>query len=95
MYRIKPSVALLLISAVIGLALAIVAIVLQDGWARGYASSGFLLLTAGLAALFGIIGFVAIALNRVSTGLAIIGSAVILPVTYLLVVFFVRSVNGE
>lgn len=95
MCRINSFVAPVLISAVLGVSLAILAIVLQEGWTRGYANITFLFFCAGLAVLCGIVGFVVLALNRVQIGLGLIVSAVIFPTSYLLVLFVVGSVNGE
>lgn len=95
MSRINSFLAPILISAVLGFSLAIVAIIMQDGWARGYATVSFLFLGAGLAVLCGIVGFVMLALNKTRAGLGLISSAVIFPAIYLLVLFAVGSINGE
>lgn len=95
MCRINSLVVPILISAVFGVSLAIVAIILQDGWTRGYASISFLFLSAGLAGLCGIVGFGTLALNKTQAGLGLISSAVVFPTIYLLVLFAVGSVNGE
>lgn len=93
--RIIGHVAPLIASALIGLGFSVFAIVSQDGWARGYASVGLLFVTAGLAIVSLLAGIVALALSRVGIALVLIASAVILPTTFLLVLFVLRSVNGE
>jgi hypothetical protein len=93
--RVSSPIPPLMYSGGLGVFLAVVAVFLQDGWARGYASIGFLFLIAGLAVLAGISGIVALALQRFQTALELFGSAVILPTVYLLVLFVFRSLNGE
>jgi hypothetical protein len=95
MSRINSFLAPNLISAVLGASLAGVALVMQNGWVRGYATVTFLFMSAGLAALCGIVGFVTLSLNKTHVGLGLISSAVIFPTIYLLVLFAVGSVNGE
>ncbi len=95
MSRINSFLAPNLMSAVLGASLAVVALVMQDGWARGYATVSFLFLSAGLATLCGIVGFVTLALNKTHAGLGLISSAVVFPTIYLWVLFAVGSVNGE
>jgi hypothetical protein len=93
--RLKGHIPPLIAAAVIGLGFAVFAIVSQDGFARGYASIGLLFVTAGLAILGFIAGIVALALGRAGTAFELIGSTFILPATFLLLLFVVRTINGE
>jgi len=82
-------------AAGMGLLFAVLAIVSQGGWARGYTSVLLLFVSFGLAILGVLAGIVALALSKFGTAFELIGSAVILPATFLLILFTVRTFNGE
>ena len=82
-------------AAGMGLLCAVLAIVSQDGWARGYTSLLLLFVLFGLAILGVISGIVALALSKFGTAFELIASSVILPTTYLVVLLVTRSINGE
>lgn len=71
------------------------AIVLQNGGTRGYASIFLLFVSVGLAILGIIAGIVTLALGRLGTAFEVIASAVILPTTFLLILFVIGSFRGE
>ena len=85
-----------LIAAVVkGSAFAVSAIVSQNGYARGYTSVLLLFICATLGVLGVIAGLVTLALSRFGTAFELIASGVILPGTFLLILWAVRICNGE
>jgi hypothetical protein len=92
---LKGHAAPLLAAAGVGVLFAVLAIVSQDGLARGYTSVLLLFVSLGLAILGFISGVVALAIGRLGTGFELLASSVVLPATFLLVLFAVRSYDGE
>ena len=91
-----PRTIALLSPVVCGVLLAALAIVLQDGYARGYSSVGFLFLVGPLALVLIIAALVVISLGKgVQNAVLLLVSAVTFPATYLFILFVVRSYNGE
>ncbi len=79
-----------------GLLLAVLAIAIQDGYARGYASIGFFFLIGPLVLALAVVGIVVMSLGKgIQNGLLLIASAFTLPATYIFVLFWMRSYNGE
>ncbi|MGE3465439.1 MAG: hypothetical protein AB7J13_00785 [Pyrinomonadaceae bacterium] len=85
----------LFLSAGAGIFFAVLAVFLQDGDSRGYASSGLLFLMFGLAALLVLMTIVTLAFARIQAALAMLGSALILLTTYIVVVLALGSLIGE
>jgi hypothetical protein len=79
-----------------GVFFAALAIFLQDGYARGYSSVGFLFLIGLLALVLAIASVVVLSLGKgIQNGLLLLASAVTFPATYLFILFVVRMHNGE
>lgn len=76
--------------------MAVLAIDMQDGYTRGYASVGFLFLVVPLILALAIVGIVVMSLGKgFINGLLFLASAITLPATYLIVLSLIRSYNGE
>ena len=95
MNRTQRTVAIIA-PALFGSLLAVFAIWLQDGFARGYASVVFLFWVALLAITLAIAAIVIISVGKgVQNAILLFVSAFTLPATYLFVLFVVRRYNGE
>ena len=85
----------LLAAVCAGTVFAILAIVSQGGSARGYTSVLLLFVSGGLAILGIAAGVVALVFRKFGTAFELVASAIILPTTFQLVLFVVRTFNGE
>lgn len=78
-----------------GVLFAIAAIGSQGGLARGYSSVLLLFLVFGLCVAGVIAGIVAMSFGKFQLVFELIGSAILLPVVFLAILFIVGIVNGE
>ncbi len=79
-----------------GVLFATLAIVLQDGYARGYSSVGFLFLIGFLALALALAAVVVLSLGKgVQNALLLLAAAFTFPATYIFILFVVRNYNGE
>ncbi|MGB7201426.1 MAG: hypothetical protein WBD16_04060 [Pyrinomonadaceae bacterium] len=79
-----------------GVLFASLAIVLQDGYARGYASIVFLLWIGVLTLALAIAAVVVLSLGKgVQKALLLLASAFTFPATYTFILCVVRNYNGE
>ncbi len=84
----------LFVSGGVGISLAVLAFLLQDGEARGYAIIAFLFWISGLTALSVLTSIVFMAFGRLQAGLEILVSGIILLLAYILVALVIVSVFG-
>jgi hypothetical protein len=79
----------------IGILFAVLAVISQERYARGYASVGLLFVSFGLVILGVFAGIVTLAIGKFRTTFGLIASPIILLATFLLITFLVRVFNGE
>lgn len=85
----------LIAACVMGILIAFAAVGMQEGAARGYASIFMLFITIGLGLAGVIAGMVALVFGKFQLVFELIGSSIILPVSFLSILFLVGIINGE
>ncbi len=92
---LRGHLAPLLAAVGIGILFSVLAVVSQEGSARGYTSVLLLFVSFGLVVLGILAGIVTLAFGKFRTTFELIASPIILLTTFLLITFLVRVFNGE